>query len=428
MKKPTTTFIAVIVALLVAGFFVFVFTVHAQTEGELRSKIDVKNAEIVALEKEIAEFQAQIVAVGKQANTLESALASLELSRKKLTTDITLTEKKIDAVTLTIESLKGEISDKEQRIGAQHAALSKSLRDVADADQTSLAEAILIYESLGDFWNEEAARDQLHSAIGTKVRELELLKNDLGVAKDDTEKKRRELQALRAQLGDQRKIVEDNKRQTDKLLKDTKSTEANYKKILAQRQAKRDALAQELNAYETQLRLIIDPSSFPKPSSGILSWPVDNPLVTQEFGDTAFSRQNPQAYSGKGHNAIDLRASPGTPIFSALAGQVVGTGDTDLVCPGASYGRWVLIKHANGLTTLYAHLSLIKVSQGQQVGTRELIGYSGITGYATGPHLHFSVYASQGVQVTALKSRVCGGTYTIPVADLKAYLNPLLYL
>ena len=102
--------------------------------------------------------------------------------------------------------------------------------------------------------------------------------------------------------------------------------------------------------------------------------------------------------------------------------------NTDLVRGCYSYGKWIMLKHANGLSTLYAHLSLQSVSVGQQVATGQILGYSGNTGYTTGPHLHFTVYASSGVQILNRRSSVCGATYTMPIADLKAYLNPLLYL
>ena len=82
-------------------------------------------------------------------------------------------------------------------------------------------------------------------------------------------------------------------------------------------------------------------------------------------------------------------------------------GNTDQSCQGVSCGKWVLIKHANNLSTLYAHLSIIKVSGGQQVETGQLVGYSGDTGYATGPHLH-GVFASEGVEIKSYRSKICG--------------------
>jgi murein DD-endopeptidase MepM/ murein hydrolase activator NlpD len=91
-----------------------------------------------------------------------------------------------------------------------------------------------------------------------------------------------------------------------------------------------------------------------------------------------------------------------------------------------------MVRHPNGLATLYAHLSQIGVSSGQAVDAGTVVGYSGMTGYATGPHLHFGVYASAGVQISTL-SADRGATspcahVSMPIAPLNAYLNPLNYL
>ena len=124
-----------------------------------------------------------------------------------------------------------------------------------------------------------------------------------------------------------------------------------------------------------------------------------------------------------------MRASVGTTLKSAEAGVVVGTGDTDLDCKGATYGKWILIKHDNGLATIYGHLSLVKVRSGDRVARGQIIGYTGNSGYALGPHLHFSVLAAEGVEIGKVPSKVCGGViYTVPVAPFNAYLNPLNYL
>ena len=78
---------------------------------------------------------------------------------------------------------------------------------------------------------------------------------------------------------------------------------------------------------------------------------------------------------------------------AALSGTVVGSGNMDTAGGGRcrAYGKWVMIKHANGLSTLYAHLSLIAVTTGQELLTGQVLGYSGNTGATTGPHLHFEV-------------------------------------
>jgi murein DD-endopeptidase MepM/ murein hydrolase activator NlpD len=182
--------------------------------------------------------------------------------------------------------------------------------------------------------------------------------------------------------------------------------------------------------------------------SGVLKWPFsaafmsncaqrrgffgNNYCITQFFGNTPFSTANPQIYNGNGHNAIDMAAPIGTPVQATLTGTVLGTGNTDAYPGCYSFGRWVMIKHNNGLNTLYSHLSQIHVSQGQTVGTGQVIGLSGMSGYATGPHIHFGVYASDGTQILSLgKFRGSTGACSqapMPVATLKAYLNPLSYL
>jgi murein DD-endopeptidase MepM/ murein hydrolase activator NlpD len=219
--------------------------------------------------------------------------------------------------------------------------------------------------------------------------------------------------------------LQSTKKEKSTLLTATKSTEANYQKILKDKLALKQALDQEINSFESQLKMIIDPKSFPPAGKGILAWPLDNIFITQNFGKTTDSGR---LYVSGTHNGVDFRASIGTAVKSAGNGVVEGTGNTDTVCPGASYGKWVFIRYDNGLASVYGHFSVVSAKAGDRVKTGDVVGYSGNTGYSTGPHLHMGVYAGQGVKISSLKSTVCKGTYTIPVADLKAYLDPLVYL
>jgi murein DD-endopeptidase MepM/ murein hydrolase activator NlpD len=87
-----------------------------------------------------------------------------------------------------------------------------------------------------------------------------------------------------------------------------------------------------------------------------------------------------------GHRAIDIGASTGSAVLAADGGFVSFAGWTDV-----GYGYLVVIDHANGFATYYAHLSNIYVSTGQAVERGQVIGGVGSTGWSTGPHLHFEV-------------------------------------
>ncbi|MSU56021.1 MAG: hypothetical protein EXS51_01790 [Candidatus Taylorbacteria bacterium] len=408
--------------LFVAPFFI----AYGDTIADLKNKITERNTAIADIEREIADYQKQIETTGKEAQSLQSTIKYINLEQKKLQSEIRLTENKITAVNFRLEELANAIDGKEDRIGESRSALAQTIRNLADAERTTLVETMLSGATLSSVWRTVDDLERFERDVRVDLVRTKELKADLEDKEAETQVNRTKLVSLKADLADRNTLLSQNKKTKNSLLLATKNKEAEYKKILTQRVAKRDAFEQELLQFESELRFAIDPSRLPTAGSGVLKWPLDSIRITQKFGDTAFAKSG--AYNGKGHNGVDFAASIGTKVKSALGGVVKGTGDTDAVCSGASYGKWVLVEHANGLSTLYAHFSLIKVSEGQSVGTGELLGYSGDTGYSTGPHLHLTVYATQGVKIMQRKSAVCGGTYMMPVADLKAYLDPLKYL
>jgi len=422
----TATFLSFLLAVLLLLFTPVVF---AQTASELKTQIEEHNAKIKDLEAEIAQFQKQLDATSKERQSLQTTIKELDISRSKITASINLTQRKIDNTDLQIKELGLEIFDKETRIERNNEAVAVTLREMSQIEDGSLMEKVLGAEKLSDLWDQVENISSFQGAVQDHVVELGKLKTDLETNKKLTEQKKRELVSLRTDLSNQKKALDANRADKNRLLAETKNKESEYQKLIAQKNALKAQFESELFNIESKLKRTIDPTSLPRYGSGVLSWPVDKVRVTQYFGNTPFATANPQLYGGKGHNGIDIAASPGTPIRAALTGTVVGTGDTDLTCPNASYGRWVLIRHDNGLTTLYAHLSYITAVSGQSVATGQVVGYSGNTGYSTGPHLHFTVYATQGVSVSTLASVSCRGkVYTLPIAPLEGYLNPLSYL
>ncbi len=91
------------------------------------------------------------------------------------------------------------------------------------------------------------------------------------------------------------------------------------------------------------------------------------------------------------HGAIDIGAPTGTPIYASASGTV-------LAAKGGyngGYGNMVIIKHPNGVQTLYGHMSKLGTTTGASVHQGQLIGYVGSTGKSTGPHLHFKVMGAK---------------------------------
>ncbi|MGH3760857.1 M23 family metallopeptidase [Actinophytocola sp.] len=86
------------------------------------------------------------------------------------------------------------------------------------------------------------------------------------------------------------------------------------------------------------------------------------------------------------HYGLDIANSIGTPILSAMAGQVIDAG------PASGFGQWVRVQHNGGVITVYGHIATFQVSVGQSVGAGEQIATMGNEGQSTGPHLHFEVH------------------------------------
>jgi len=107
-----------------------------------------------------------------------------------------------------------------------------------------------------------------------------------------------------------------------------------------------------------------------------------NGRFTSGFG----MRKDPFSGIRHFHNGIDLANDTGTRVNAALDGRVARIG----INP--TYGKYVIVSHANGYQTWYAHLSRILVSQGNRISQGYKLGEMGNTGYSTGSHLHFSVF------------------------------------
>ncbi|MES3005546.1 MAG: peptidoglycan DD-metalloendopeptidase family protein [Patescibacteria group bacterium] len=399
--------------------------VGAATAEELQSKIEEQRKLIQDLDQRIKEYSELTDKTSQEAKSLNDVINQLKQNQKVLDLDISKTRAQITKASLDIEDLDNKIVDSKTRIANYKDAIETSIKDINQKEQTGLIEIFLAKKSLSSILNEIDQLSQFNRQIGGAIEQLDSEKRKLQQTQDTKIATKDELIKFQNQLTDKKKVIEYNKAEQARALKETENKKKSYQQLLDEQLAKKAAFEKELFAYESQLKYTLDPSSIPAAGNTVFSWPLDKVTITQRFGKTSASGR---LYVSGSHNGVDFGAKIGTPVKAVLSGTVVGTGDTDITCPRASFGRWVFIKHDNGLSTIYGHLSVISAQQGQRVNTGDIIGYSGNTGYSTGPHLHISAYASDAVSVQQRPSTSCGGKiYTMPIAPVDAYLDPMVY-
>lgn len=204
----------------------------------------------------------------------------------------------------------------------------------------------------------EEQREEVQNRIADLVQQGEIIDAaDADMA--------REIQALEAEIAD---IREAERRRLAELERRRKAEEA--RRIREAEEARRRA--EEADRRE---RAGQNPGEF-----FLVNWPAVGPVVSG-FGP----RIHPIFGTRRNHNGIDIDGDTGDPVRAVLIGEVVIAGWRN------GFGNTVVLNHFDGYTTLYAHLSKISVSVGQEVDHGERIGSVGSTGWSTGPHLHFEI-------------------------------------
>lgn len=432
--RPHTQFIMslykniLLIFLVIANFSMPFYEVAlADPLNSLRNAIRGREQDLNSVDSEIKALQEQVQVKSSERKTLQQTVSELSSRQNELLSRISSAENSIGSIEKSIKEINIEINMLEENIGSRKEALGANLQRINVYDGDSLIEGLLKFESLAEYWQQADTSQQLGAALGESMNKIREAKSELDAQKSVQQREKESLLSLQQSILINKTSVDIARSEQDRLLGITRNEEANYQSILDEKRDLRRAFESDLAAYESQLNIALNPADIPTPVSSTLSWPVTNVIITQYFGNTAFAQSG--AYNGNGHNGIDLGIPIGTPILAAQDGVIKGIGNTDAQCPNASYGKWILVEHPNGLSTMYAHLSQHAVSTGQSVKRGEVIGYGGNTGYSTGPHLHFTVFASQGVRISGLPSRSCPGTtITMPLADLSAYLNPIQYL
>lgn len=401
------------------SIFYFTFSVSlAASPIELKDSINQKTGELQKITEQIKDTQKKIEDTKTEGKTLKKEITGVDTQLNQITLNIKSSEILIDRLKLEIESIAYDIEDIENKINTQKEAITLTLIELQKKEDETPLTIFLKNKNLAESILEAQSLNNLSFTLTNEVVEMKNLKNDLEQKKNDSSNKKVSKESEAVNLKNKKSISEDIKKEKQSLLEKTKNQEKVYQSQLTELEKKQLEIASEIEKIEEELRLKIDPALLPTPRPGVLGKPTAGTLLTQEYGATSFALRG--GYKGKWHNGIDYGSPIGTPIYAAESGKVLAIDNQDKYCYRGAYGKYIIIEHENNLTTLYAHLSLQTVKKDDIVKRGDLIGYIGKTGYATGPHLHFTVYSS--ATFIFKQSKSCG------IMPFGGDLNPLQYL
>jgi len=397
-------------------------TAYSSNYDELQAQINTKKELLEQLEAEEAKYNEELSKTQATKGTLSTELKKIKANLDNLNFKIKVTNTQIETLTLEIDKLGLETRNTEQEIDFKKEIMAKNIRNLYEQDHSgTLIAMFLKNDSLSDTMLDVENMINFGKGIEEALLELQMLKEDLKNQKIETEAKKKSMQAAQVNLSSQKKIVSVVQNEKTDLLNQTKSQEKNYQNLLSEIEKNRMDIEAEMSRLEEALKAEIDPNLLPKGEKGILQQPVKG-IISQGYGITAASKYfySKGNYKTIAHNGVDFAASVGTTVYAAEDGEVIAVGNQDKYCYRRGFGKFIVIKHNNNLTTLYAHLSLQLVKVGDTIKRGEAIGYVGNTGFSTGPHLHFSVYFGPTFRMSSIST--CGLT---PIGGT---VNPMSYI
>jgi murein DD-endopeptidase MepM/ murein hydrolase activator NlpD len=392
MTRRVTLLLAVVLALAAPAL-------AGDGLGDQKASVDAKlnslQAKIAQSQHQAAALSSQIGALTGKIHTLEGKVGDVSSRLSALQSDLALRQARLDKLnqlfalqTNRLRYLKHEYTLSVQRLNTRLVSIYKQ-EDPSTIDVLLTSKSFQDVLDQLDFLNAIATQDkQVAAQVATakkqvKVARLRTKTVRAGVANEARAINARVQQAaiLRGELlASQSKLAGARSSKSHALVatKEQISAEVGESKALADASAQLAAKIQAAQASDSGSappgETATDGSSAPSGPPASFIWPVSGP-ITSPFG----------MRWGTLHPGIDIGVPSGTPIHAAAAGKVIWCGWM------SGYGNLVMIDHGGGLASLYGHQTRVAVSCGESVAQGQLIGYSGCTGFCTGPHVHFEI-------------------------------------
>lgn len=452
MKRKIAALLALFI-LLGATVFVAPSTVaHAATRAELESELERIDGEIKANEAKLKELkdkkesqqeyldalEEKIKINDEKATNLKSQLEAVDEEIEGLDNDLKKIKTDIAVINDEIELASAQIKETTDSIVASKTQLSQKLRAAYVTGNESALKILMGSDSLASFLtrlemmkrmseNDKKVIDKFKSEVSTLQKtktKLEKSQAKLDERQADSEKTKAALVERKAELNTKKneyeavvKELEKDYANVESFIAELDKNSAVYESYIKNLEAERAAADKEIEELIKSYQATTVPSTtgttlYAANNDPALPTAAPNTTRSSSGGSTgpAYTSNDSWAwplgkfspcyissnygyrdpsYSGWSfHGGLDISGSgvSGAPVYASRAGTVIAA-----VWGTTGYGRYVIIDHGDGYSTVYGHCSSLSVTTGQSVSKGQQIANVGSTGNSTGPHLHFEV-------------------------------------
>ena len=340
-------------SLILSSFTVFGAPSLSEKKKELEKKIEQSEKQFASAKEKKLYYDAQIDDLQKNIDDFDLIINSLQ--------------SEIDVHNARIDEINAQLEVKEESFGER-------LRALQHRGPMSYMDVLFGATSFSDLLMRISLIDDIVSHDKGIIDEISALKSEEVAAKDALETKQGEQEEARGLIVSEQNRISALASKQQALMNEITADKAAYQKEYEK------AVAE----MEAETRSAASSGAFGSggayTGSGQMQWPVPaGGYVSCRFG----YRTDPFPSN---HTGMDIAIGMGNAIVAAESGKV-----TRVVNSNYGYGKYLIIDHGDGSSTLYAHCSKIYVTVGQKVSRGETVAAIGSTGLSTGPHLHFEV-------------------------------------
>ena len=396
-KRILCAFLAVLTLLTLAAAGSVRPAYAAKTAAELEEE-QRKAAQIAALEQKKKEQQEKLKELEKQIAEAKAKKEDVMVTKNLLDQRNQLLLEQIDDTQNQIDDAAAQIARYELLEQEQYELFCQQVRSEEERGSLSYLSVLFKATSMADLLNRMEFVNEVAEYNKTLIAAMKETRENIKAEKT-------EIEAKEAKLGEQQDELQGKLDETTNLMNEYAADQRELEKLYAAEEAAGKAIVAEINRLMAESDVV--------PSAEGFIWPV---TTSRKISSPQGNRVSPgNGIGSSNHKGVDIcNVSYSSKIYATKSGKVLiaSMPYSDPDGGSSGYGNYVVIDHGGGMSTLYAHMSIVKVSVGQYVSQGDVIGVTGNTGASTGPHLHYEVHST---------TMVNGRAVTV-------YENPLNYL